>query len=71
MTQWLIGIFVRLIKLQRRPNDGNKVSFFYNLQQSPRLLKLCGGGKIEKVWGTFSNFLILGVLSHSLFIILF
>ena len=51
--------------------DGNYVSFIYNLQQSPRLLKLCGGGKIEKVWGTFSNFLILGVLSHSLFIILF
>ena len=21
MTQWLIGIFVRLIKLQRRPNQ--------------------------------------------------
>ncbi|RXV55475.1 2,4-diaminobutyric acid acetyltransferase [Streptococcus australis] len=25
-----------------------------NLQQSPRLLELCGGGKIEKVRGTFS-----------------
>ena len=24
--------------------DGNYVSFIYNLQQSPRLLKLCGGG---------------------------
>jgi len=46
MTQWLIGIFVRLIKLQRRPNQ------------------LCGGGK------TNSSKLV-GVLSHSLFIILF
>ncbi|WP_243635750.1 hypothetical protein [Streptococcus sp. AM43-2AT] len=24
--------------------DGNYVSFICNLQQSPRLLKLCGGG---------------------------
>ena len=24
-------------------------------------------GKVEKVWGTFSTFLILGVLSHSQF----
>ncbi|EQC77991.1 hypothetical protein HSISM1_2205 [Streptococcus sp. HSISM1] len=47
--------------------DGNYVSFICNLQHSPRLLKLCGGGKIEKVWGTFSTFFILGVLSHSLF----
>ncbi|AYF94457.1 2,4-diaminobutyric acid acetyltransferase [Streptococcus koreensis] len=30
-----------------------------NLQQSPRLLELCGGGKIEKVWGTFSTSLNL------------
>jgi len=50
--------------------DGNYVSFICNLQQSPRLLKLCGGGKIEKVWGTFSTFFILGVLSHSLFFLL-
>jgi len=45
--------------------DGNNVSFICNLQQSPRLLELCGGGKIEKVWGTFSTFLFYGVLSHS------
>ena len=50
--------------------DGNYVSFICNLQQSPRLLKLCRGGKIEKVWGTFSTFFILGVLSHSLFFLL-
>ena len=35
--------------------DGNYVSFNLNFQQSPRLLELCGGGEIEKVWGTFST----------------
>ena len=64
MVDWYLR---SLIKLRRQPNEGNKVSFIHNLQQSPRLLKLYGGGKIEKVWGTFSTFLILGVLSHSFF----
>jgi len=34
----------------------NNVFFICNLQQSPRLLELCEGGEIEKVWGTFSTF---------------
>ena len=42
--------------------DGNYVSFMCNLHQSPRLLKLCGGGKTN-------SFLLVGVLSHSLFVI--
>ena len=43
--------------------DGNYVSFICNLQQSPRLLKLCGGGKTN-------SFLLVRVLSHSLFFLL-
>ncbi|PKZ96690.1 2,4-diaminobutyric acid acetyltransferase [Streptococcus parasanguinis] len=51
--------------------DGNNVSFICNLQQSPRLLELCGGGKIEKVWGTFSTFFILEFFPTPFFTISF
>ncbi|PKZ95999.1 2,4-diaminobutyric acid acetyltransferase [Streptococcus parasanguinis] len=49
--------------------DGNNVSFICNLQQSPRLLELCGGGKIEKVRGTFSTFLYRSSFPLPLFVV--
>ena len=41
-----------------------KYCSLFKLQRRPN--QLCGGGKIEKVRGTFSTYLV-GVLPHSLF----
>ena len=41
MTQWLIGIFVRF-QAPKMTNEGNKVSFIRNLQQSPQTVEAIG-----------------------------
>ena len=56
MTQWLIGIFVRYLAPKMTYEDG-KQYFLY--LQPPTVSQTVGavrGGKIEKVWGTFSTF---------------
>jgi len=49
---------------------GNNIFFILNLQQSLRLLKLCGVGKLKRFWELFQLFSILGVLSYSLIFLL-
>ena len=63
MTQWLIGIFVRFLS-SKDDLCGRKQCFLY-LQPSTvsQTVEAMRGGKIEKVWGSFSTFLFLAIFS--------